>query len=303
MHRKESDRWKEEENSRPQGTAGGMRENGSKWWKEKGSGRGQRMAGSMCGRESRRWKEKGDGWQQDVSGREHVWNTVRAAGITGITAWLYYRSFWMMIPLLPVLVWHLRMMEEETVRKKEAEFQAQFKEAILSVSAALNAGYSVENAFREAYKELRRIYAEEDRIMKELKIITRQLRMNIPMEQALEEFGVRAGTGDVRNFAAVFVSAKKSGGNMIAIIQDTVRQIGDKIDVKREIDTILAAKRYEFRVMSAVPYAIIGYMSLSFPEFMNSLYGNVLGIGVMTVCLGIYMGAYYLGVRLIRIEV
>ena len=90
---------------------------------------------------------------------------------------------------------------------------------------------------------------------------------------------------------------------MIAIIQATVRQIGDKIDVKREIDTILAAKRYEFRVMSMIPYGIIGYMSLSFPEFMDSLYGNILGMGVMTVCLGIYLGAYYLGVRLIKIEV
>ena len=242
-------------------------------------------------------------WRQDITRKEHIWNAVRAAGITLITAWLYYRSFWMAVPLLPILLWHLHMMEEEGARKKDAEFQAQFKEAVLSVSAALNTGYSVENAFHEAHKELRRIYTEEDRIMRELQIITRQLRMNISMEQVLEEFGVRLGAGDVRNFAAVFVSAKKSGGNMIAIIQDTVKQIGDKIDVKREIDMILAAKKYDFRVMSMIPYAIIGYMSLSFPEFMDSLYGNVLGIGVMTVCLGIYMGAYYLGVRMIRIEV
>ena len=261
------------------------------------------MDGSMQGKEGRRKRGEGNCWQQDISGKEHIWNVVRAAGITGVTAWLYYRSFWMMIPLLPILMWHLRMMEEEGARKKEEEFQLQFKEAILSVSAALNTGYSVENAFHEARKELRRIYKEEDRIMKELKIITRQLKMNVPVEQALEEFGVRAGAGDARNFAAVFVSAKKSGGNMIAIIKDTVRQIGDKIDVKREIDTILAAKRYEFRVMSLIPYAIISYMSLSFPEFMDSLYGNVLGIGVMTACLGIYMGAYYLGARMIRIEV
>ena len=134
-------------------------------------------------------------------------------------------------------------------------------------------------------------------------IITRQLQIHVPLEQILEEFGERTQTEDVQNFVTVFAAAKRSGGNMIAIIQDTVRQIGDKIDVKREIDTILASKRYEFRVMSAVPYAIIGYMSLSFPEFMDCLYGNILGIGVMTVCLAIYMGAYYLGVRMIRIEV
>jgi tight adherence protein B len=195
------------------------------------------------------------------------------------------------------------MMEEECARKKEMEFQVQFKEAIQAVSAALNTGYSVENAFREAQKELKLIYPETARISKELLFIIRQLRIHVPMEQILEELGMRVQIEDVRNFVIVFAAAKKNGGNMIAIIQDTVRQIGDKIDVKREIDTILAAKRYEFRVMSAIPYAIIGYMSFSFPEFMDSLYGNIFGIGVMTVCLGIYMGAYYLGVRMIRIEV
>ncbi len=163
--------------------------------------------------------------------------------------------------LLPVLIWHLRMMEEEGAGKKEAEFREQFKEAIQAVSAALNAGYSVENAFREAQKELLRIYPAEARISKELQMTVRQLRLQMPMEQILEEFSLRVQTDDVRNFVTVFVAAKKSGGNMIAIIQDTVRQIGDKIDVKREIDTILAAKRYEFRVMSAFPYAIIGYMT------------------------------------------
>ncbi len=205
--------------------------------------------------------------------------------------------------LLPLFLWHFRMMEEECAGKKEMEFQVQFKEAIQSVSSALNTGYSVENAFREAQKEIRLIYPERARISKELEIIARQLRIHVPMEKILEEFGLRVQTEDVRNFVTVFSAAKKSGGNMIAIIQDTVRQIGDKIDVRREIETMLAAKRYEFRVMSAIPYTIIGYMSLSFPEFMDSLYGNIFGLVVMTVCLGIYIGAYYLGVRLIRIEV
>lgn len=242
-------------------------------------------------------------WQQDITKKEHLWNLARAAGLTVLTAWLYYRSFAAACLLAPILFWHLRMMEEESARKKESEFQVQFKEAIQAVSSALNTGYSVENAFREAQKELRLIYPEGVRISKELLIITRQLKIHVPLEQILEEFADRTRTEDVRNFVTVFAAAKKSGGNMIGIIQDTVRQIGDKIDVKREIDTVLASKRYEFRVMSAVPYAIIGYMSLSFPEFMDSLYGNILGIGVMTVCLGIYMGAYYLGVRMIRIEV
>lgn len=66
---------------------------------------------------------------------------------------------------------------------------------------------------------------------------------------------------------------------------------------------MLAAKKYEFRVMSVIPYGMIGYMNLSFSEFMDGLYGNALGIGVMSGCLAIYLGAYYLGFKMIEIEV
>ena len=195
------------------------------------------------------------------------------------------------------------MMAGETCRKKESAFARQFKEAILTVSSALNTGYSVENAFRETKKELLLIYPEDARISKELQIVVRQLRLQVPVEQAREEFAGRVDLEDLRSFTAVFIAGKRSGGDMLAIIKDTAAQIGDKIDVKREIETILAAKQYEFRVMSAVPYVIIGYMTLSFPEFMGTLYGNLAGTGVMTVCLLIYVGAYYLGLKIIRIEV
>lgn len=188
-------------------------------------------------------------------------------------------------------------------RKKEGEFMIQFKDAIQAVSASLNTGYSVENAFREAQKELKLQYSEEARISKEMQILIRQLRLQIPVEQALEEFADRLEVEEIRSFAAVFSIAKRSGADMMAVIKDTVTQITDKMGVQQEIETILAARRYEFKVMTLVPYLIIAYLSISFPEFMNSFYGTVAGKGVMTICLGVYIGAYALGSRIIRIEV
>ena len=118
--------------------------------------------------------------------------------------------------------------------------------------------------------------------------------MQVPVEQILEEFACRVGEEDVKNFASVFSTAKRNGGDMIAIIQDTVMQMSGKIEVKREIDTILAAKRYELKVMSAVPYLDHCVYEFQLPEFMSCLYGNLIGIGVMTICLSVYMGAWRL---------
>lgn len=208
-----------------------------------------------------------------------------------------------MIALIPIGIWYYGKLRDECIRKKQQRFLRQFKEMIQIFSAALNTGYSIENAIRESQKELRLLYMENEFIIKEIDVMVRRLRVQVPVEQVIEEFADRVELEDVESFAAVFVTAKRSGGDMIAIIRNTADQIGDKIDVKREIDTILAAKRYEFNVMSTIPFAIIAYMALSFPEFMNCLYGNIAGTGVMTICLLIYAAAYYLGVKLIEIEV
>ena len=228
-------------------------------------------------------------WQQDITFKERTKAGMKTAGMIGITAWLYYRRVWAAIFLILPGIWLYREFLEEESKKKEQEFQKQFREMIQTLSSALNTGYSVENAFYETQKELKIQYPEEARISRELLLITRKLRMHIPVEQVLEEFAEKVPSEDVKSFVTVFVTAKKSGGDMIGIIRNTTSQIGDK--------------KYEFQIMSMVPYGIIAYMSLSFSDFMEELYGNVTGIGVMTLCLGIYVGAYYLGVRLLRIDV
>lgn len=226
-----------------------------------------------------------------------------SAGITLLTAWLYYRSGWALIVLFPIGFLYYRSLEKECVEKRKSEFLLQFKEAIQSMAASLRAGYSVENAVKETYGELLRMYEKEEMICKEFAFLVQQIRIRIPAEEAFEGLAERVCLEDVRNFANVFTAGKRSGGDMISIIKNTAGQIGDKIDIKREIDTILAAKRYEFRVMAVIPYAIIAYMTLSFPEFMDCLYNNVIGIGVMSICLGIYLAAYALGAKLVEIEV
>lgn len=242
-------------------------------------------------------------WQQAVKPGKKIQMCSISAGVTLVTAWLYYRSGWAAVVLLPMGAFYYRSLEKECMEKRKSEFLVQFKEGIQSMAASLRAGYSVENAVKETYRELLRMYEEEEMICKEFAYMVQQIRLRIPAEEVFEELAGRVRLEDVRSFANVFAAAKRNGGDMMEIIKNTANKIGDKIDVKREIDTMLAAKRYEFRVMSVIPYAIIAYMTLSFPEFMGCLYGNVIGMGVMSVCLGIYMAAYALGAGMVEIEV
>lgn len=223
--------------------------------------------------------------------------------LIGGIAYLFYQSLILFCLLTPLIFFYMQEWIKNCIRQKQQAFQLQFKEALQGLSAALNAGYSVENAMRETYKDLRLVYDDRTRIMKEFAYMIHQLNMNITIEQILQEFAARTQQEDVRNLVTVFVTAKRSGGDIVAVLKHTVLQIADKVEVKREIQTMMSAKRLEFQVMSGIPFGIITYMRLSFPEFMEVLYGNAIGIVTMSICLGIYVSAYRFGKKIIEFEV
>ena len=130
----------------------------------------------------------------------------------------------------------------------------------------------------------------------------RQIYLQIPMDQILTGWARAGGPGGRAEFCQRVRHRKESGGDSLAVIRDSISQIRDKMEMQREIDTILAARKYEFRVMSFIPFGIIAYMKLSFPEFMGALYGNLAGAGVMSACLAVYLGACYLGQKIVNIE-
>lgn len=188
-------------------------------------------------------------------------------------------------------------------RKKEMEFRSHFQNSIQILESLLKTGYSVENAVRETGRELKPLYPGQSRIRTEYERMGRELDMNLPAEHVLKSFANRVKQEDVENFVTVFAAAKRIGGDSIGILRETVRIISGRIDTEREIRTMVAAKALEFRIMCVIPLGMVFYMRVAFPEFLSVLYGSLPGVLMMSVCLGIYLYAYQMGSRIIRIEV
>lgn len=71
----------------------------------------------------------------------------------------------------------------------------------------------------------------------------------------------------------------------------------------QEIETCLAGKIMEQKVMSMIPLMILAYMRLTSPEFLEVLYGNITGNIFMGICLAVYAIAYLWGKTIVNIEV
>lgn len=144
---------------------------------------------------------------------------------------------------------------------------------------------------------------KDDDTYKGFKKIVGRIMLNIPIEQAFYQYAVESGTEEILDFAEILKFAKRSGGNMSHIINNTANIITEKISLKQEISTVIAGKKFEQMILSAVPAGIILYMRVSSFGTIEKLYGNLFGIIVMSVCLFIYIVSVIIASRISSIKI
>ena len=127
------------------------------------------------------------------------------------------------------------------------------------MAATLKAGYSVENAIRETYEDLKVLYKKDSRILKEYEQMIYKLNINRTAEQVLEEFSENVKQEDVRNFITVFPRQKEAEAIVYPLYSIPIKLISEKIETEKEIQTLLASKKIKYKscVLSHfVSYAI-----------------------------------------------
>ncbi|MBR3402781.1 MAG: type II secretion system F family protein [Parasporobacterium sp.] len=217
--------------------------------------------------------------------------------------YLFYRSMWVITLLLPCVMVFRRERRKEREYSRKAVLNAQFRDMLESLAASLRVGYSMENALKECVREMSMTHGEDSPICEELNLMVNQIGIGMSAEAIFREFAMRSAVEDIDTFASVFSIAKRTGGDMVAIIKETSDSIAGKLDTRSEIAVLISSKRLEQNIMTMIPIGIILYIDLTSGGMLDPLYGNLTGILIMSICLCIYGAAVMLGRKLIRIEV
>jgi len=238
---------------------------------------------------------------------EYVWRrgewlltVLQSVAVVLLLAYFFYRSIWAVLPLAVVGIAYFRLQKCKKAKKCKEELAGQFKECILAVAASLRAGYAVENAFLESREDMRMLYGEQSNIYQELELIRRGLVINITLEELLEDLAERSQNEDIRQFARIFSIAKRSGGNLAEVFRTTTEVIGQRVDARQELSTMLSGRQMEQMVMKGMPFGILLYIGSSHPGYFDGLYHNWQGVAIMTGCLALYLGAYVMGDRILQ---
>ena len=217
-----------------------------------------------------------------------------------LIGWLFYQSTLAILTGFGLCPVFLRNKRNSAKIQRQNDLKLQFKDALLSAAGAMRAGYSIENAWREAKKDVIQQYGMESDMAVEMRQMIHQMDCNVPLEQLLEDFAERSRIEDIEQFTGIFSYAKRSGGDFTAIMGNTVRQMADRMELQETIETALTARKMEQKVMNVIPLFILAFVNVTSGSFLEALYGNVAGVLIMTGCLILYGLAYLWSEKIVR---
>ena len=235
--------------------------------------------------------------------RDYLIITIISLTICLCISYLFYQKLSFAIFLSPYSIYITRSYQKNKVFKRKEQLIIQFRDAIQAISSALEAGYSMENAIRSAITDLELMYEKDALILIEFRRMVALMKNNTSVEEAIEQFANRSKIEDILCFSEVFYAAKRSGGDLVHIIRTTSKTISEKIEIHREIETLITAKKLESHIMKFMPMVILIYFTVCNPSYLSPLYHNFFGTVFMTIMLILCLGISQLADSIMKIEI
>lgn len=206
--------------------------------------------------------------------------------IMAFVGWIFYHNTIITIICSSLGLLYPRIKKRKLIEKRRNILRLQFKDLLYYLGASLTAGKSVEQAFFQVYETLQNLYPDKKSdIVIETYLILKRLQMNENIESILKDFAIRSEIEEIHHFADVFSVCKRAGGNLVEVISTTSRMIGERIEIKQEIDTSLTSKKQEQRILSISSVAMVLFISAMSGDFMEPMFETAPGRVVMTVSL------------------
>ena len=108
-------------------------------------------------------------------------------------------------------------------------------------------------------------------MMRELWDIQQKISLHQPLDEVLSRIRIKSGVEDIITFALNLCDGKKkSGGNLVKVMKRTAQNISEKMEIQREIQTMIAGKKMEANCITAIPLLL----SCSLADLFSLVFGS-----------------------------
>lgn len=188
--------------------------------------------------------------------------------------------------------------------KRKKELSEQFRDALYSISASISAGRQISEALREACENMKILYQEEAILVKEFSFMVNRIFESRESEEViLKDFARRSNMDDIIIFVDTFIICRATGGDLIKVVAKASEIMIDKMTIEKEISTVTAQKRFEAKILAAMPILVLLFLQIASPDYMQVMYDTLIGKVLMTLSLVAILTAYFWSIKLTSIDI
>lgn len=177
----------------------------------------------------------------------------------------------------------------------------QFCDFLSALANSLSSGMNMNDSLLAVYNDLREQFSDDAHIVVEIKEIIGGMNNNIPIEEMLMQFGIRSGVDDIVNFATVFSTCYRTGGDIKSVVRRTADIISEKVMISSEIQTAMTSNKMQMNVMNVLPLVIVQMMKMLSSAFAES-FATIIGVFGLTITLSLTFAAFKMGQKITDIK-
>jgi tight adherence protein B len=182
-------------------------------------------------------------------------------------------------------------------RRRANALNRQLGDTILLLSNALKAGYS----FAQAMATIAR--SAPAPMSDEFSRAVREMNLGITVDDALDHMNQRIQSEDFDLMVTAVQIHRVVGGNLAEILDTIAFTIRERIRIHGEIRTLTAQARASGYIISALPFALAGILTLVSPSYITPLFKEPLGWFLIALSMIMMSIGYAVIRRIAAIEV
>ena len=160
--------------------------------------------------------------------------------------------------------------------RRKRKFNEQLVDALVTMSNALRAGFSINQAFESVIEQ------GDIPISQEFGVCMRQMRVGMTFSEALASLDDRMKSDDLTLVVSAIEIARKTGGNLTEIFERISETIRGRMRIERRVRTLTAQGRMQGLVVSLMPLLLGGILTAMKPQMMLPFLASVNGM----LCVG-----------------
>lgn len=182
------------------------------------------------------------------------------------------------------------------VRRRNA-FNLQLVEALSTMSNALRAGFSINQAFESV------VQSGQKPISQEFDVMLQQMRVGMNFYDALQSLDKRVGSEDLTLVVTAIDIARRTGGNLTEIFDKIGRTIRERMRIERRVQTLTAQGRLQGIIVALMPAVLGIMMTVIKPDMMLPFFKSVHGMAAIGITLILITVGWLCIRKIIKIDV